>query len=402
MRVVLVTHVFPRAADDPLGAFLLHLLISLRDRVQFHVVAPHAAGLTDTATIDQIPITRFHYAPTVQETLAYTGVMHEQVARGLGGKILFARFLLAYLNAARHIVRQSQAQLIHAHWWLPGGLVAAMVSKLYNVPLVITTHGTDVELLRRTSWARPLARFAFAQARIVTCGSHYLRQQLISLNVADADRIRVIPMPVNPLFTSAHSMSHIEHGSRLTSNLQHPISILTVARLTQQKSIDTLIDALALLRTRGIDAHLRIAGDGIKRAELENQARAKNLTEHVEFLGMRPQTELPALYASADVFVLPSIREGMGLVLAEALLCGVPVIAADSGGVTDIVRANETGLVFPERDAAALADALEKYARDPVLAAHLAEQGRRHVLATHTPHGVAEQFLQVYESAIHA
>lgn len=393
MRVVLLTHAFPRAADDPLGAFLLHLLQSIRDRVQVRVVAPHAAGLADVETMDQIPITRFHYAPDAQETLAYTGVMHEQVARGLGGKILFARFLFAYVRAASRVARQQQAQLIHAHWWLPGGLVGAIVSRLSNIPLVITTHGTDVELLRRVGWTRPLARFAFGQAHIITCGSNYLRLQLIALNVADKSRIRVIPMPVNPLFTNANQKSKIPN--------QKSFFILTVARLTQQKSIDTLIDALAILRARDIDAHLRMVGDGDQRSNLEQRAGAKNMQAHVEFFGMRPQTELPALYAASDVFVLPSIREGMGLVLAEALLCGVPVVAADSGGVTDIVHANETGLLFPERDASALADALEKYARDPELSARLAENGRKHVRAAYSPQGVAQQFLQAYQDAAH-
>lgn len=396
MRVVLLTHVFPRAADDPLGAFLLHLTQALTT-VRVYVVAPHAAGLSESETLAGIPVTRFRYASDAHETLAYTGVMHEQVARGWAGKILFARFLAAYFRAALGAARQHQANVLHAHWWLPGGLVGALVSKLTRAPLVITTHGTDVDQLRRARWTKRLARLAFGQARVITCGSGYLRDQLVELDVADAKRVRVIPMPVNPLFMSDRAAADRQPSMRD----RQTYTILTVARLTPQKNIDVLMDALVILRARGIDARVKIVGDGTERSALQAKARALNLEPCVEFLGMRPQTELPALYAACDVFVLPSVREGMGLVLAEALLCGVPVIATESGGVTDIVRDGETGLLFPERDADALAGALEHYWREPEYAARLAEQGRALVRAHFTPERVAEQFLQAYAAATH-
>lgn len=392
MRVLLLTHVFPRAASDSLGAFLLHLSEAMGERVQVLVIAPHAAKLRERESFGAVQVTRFHYAPDAHETLAYTGIMHEQVARSIGGKIVFARFVWNYFRAARNAVKQFKPDVIHAHWWLPGGLVGALVSKVSRVPLVLTTHGTDVEQLRKTRWAQPLARFAFGRARAVTCGSNYLRAQLLELQVADAARVRVIPMPVNPVFASARW--NVERSNVPTFN------ILTVARLTKQKRIDTLIEALKILRARGVDAQLQIVGDGDQRAFLENKTRELQLDAFVNFLGARAQNELPASYAECDAFVLPSVREGLGLVLAEALLCGAPVIAADSGGVTDIVISNETGLLFPECDADALADALEKYARDSQYAARLAQNGRALVSERFTPATVAAQFLETYEQAI--
>lgn len=389
MRVVVLTHVFPRATADPLGAFLLHLGQALEPRVEMLVVAPHAAGLADKEMMGGICVTRFHYARDADETLAYTGVMHEQVARGMNGKTRFAQFLRAYLGAARRAVKQNQPQVIHAHWWLPGGFVGAIASKLTGAPLVITTHGTDVAQLERAGWAKKLARFAFGQANAITCGSEYLREELVRHRVVDAERIRVIPMSVSPLFVQARMPERNE--------TREGFQILTVARLTRQKSIETLIEALRVLRGRGIAARLEIVGDGDQRSSLEEKTRAAELGAYVAFLGLRPQSELPALYAKCDVFVLPSVREGMGLVLAEALLCGAPVIATNSGGVTDIVRDAETGLLFPERDANALADALERYAREPQYAAQLAQAGRARVLERFTAERVAEQFFGVYE-----
>jgi glycosyltransferase involved in cell wall biosynthesis len=162
--------------------------------------------------------------------------------------------------------------------------------------------------------------------------------------------------------------------------------------LTKQKSIDTLIDAVALVP----DVRLTIIGDGPERAHLEQRAWDLNVQSRVEFLGALPQEQLPAHYATCGVFVLPSIREGMGLVLAEALLCGAPVIATNSGGVTDIVRDDETGLLFPERDARALANAIEKMLNDHALARRLAETGAARVHERYTSNRVAQQFIEIY------
>jgi glycosyltransferase involved in cell wall biosynthesis len=410
MRVLVLAHVFPRTVDDSMGAFLLHLADALVERgVQTDVVAPHAAGLADDETIGAARVHRFRYAPTRWERLAYTGTMHEIVGRGIGGKVLFAFFCAAFffkalrtVIASRGAAKQSQDNteiasshkpllamtglILHAHWWLPGGLIGALVSRLTGIPLVITTHGTDVEMLRRTRWAMPLARFAFSRARAITCGSTYLREQLLALGVADTARVNVIPMSVNPLF---------ENPPSVTRNAS---LVLTVARLTTQKSVDTLIDALAILRDRGSSARLEIIGDGPARAALEQQTRALNLQDRVVFLGALAQKELPPHYAACAVFVLPSIREGMGLVLAEALLCGAPVIAANSGGVTDIVKDGETGLLVPERDARALADAIEKLVIDRALAARLAANGAAWVRERYTRGRVAAQFAEVYEN----
>ena len=384
-RVLVLAHVFPRTLDDSMGAFLLHLVDGLADcNTSTDVVSPHASGLADNETLGASCVHRFHYAPARWERLAYAGTMHEFVARGIVNKLLFLAFNLAFLFKTLAVVRSARPQIIHAHWWLPGGLAGALASVLTRTPLVITTHGTDVEMLRRTRWAKPLARFTFSRARAITCGSTYLREQLLELRVTDPAKVSVIPMPVNSQFT--------------TNNLQLPITnyqsqILTVARLTKQKSIDSLIDALKHVP----NARLAIIGDGPERAALEKQTLDANLQDRVEFLGALPQSELPNHYAGCGVFVLPSIREGMGLVLAEALLCGVPVIAANSGGVTDIVKDGETGLLFPERDALALADAIEKLLNDRVLAARLAANGRAWVRERFTAARVAHEFVEIYK-----
>jgi len=384
--IVFLTQVFPRYLDDPLGAFLWHLARALTAQgLTVEVIAPHGPGLAVYNQLDGVRVHRFRYAPARWERLAYTGVMHQIVARGIANKFLFACLLTALTLKAMAIVARGGSRVIHAHWWLPAGLAGALASLAMGKPLVITTHGTDVELLPQTPWAMPLARFVFSRARAITCGSTYLRQQLLSLGVADAGRLHVIPMPVSPLFEG-------EPPAAIRSQDE----ILTVARLTEQKGIDTLIRAMAVLRDRGCRARLKIIGDGPERASLEKEAQALGLGDCVAFLGMLAQRELPQHYASCAVFVLPSLREGTGLVLVEALLCGAPVIATDYGGVTDIVRDQETGLLVPAGDSIALAEAIQRLLEDRLLAQRLAANGRAWVLPRFAGQQVAARFREIY------
>ena len=120
-----------------------------------------------------------------------------------------------------------------------------------------------------------------------------------------------------------------------------------------------------------VDAKLFIAGKGPLEDELKEQA--KELGEKVTFLGAKTHEELPAIYASADVFVAPSVtakdgdKEGFGLVILEALASGIPVVASNSGGIVDLIHHEENGLLVPEKDSNAIADSINRLMNDATL-----------------------------------
>jgi glycosyltransferase involved in cell wall biosynthesis len=135
-----------------------------------------------------------------------------------------------------------------------------------------------------------------------------------------------------------------------------------------------------------VRARLTVIGEGPERATLEAQA-AVGPGGRVDFHGRVDDKDLQDAFAAADVLVLPSIvdargdTEGLGVVLLEAMSCGVPVIGSRAGGITDIIEDNESGLLVPPADPALLASALERLARDPALAARLGAAGERRVRA---------------------
>src|SRR4026208_101422 len=145
MKVLFLTHAFPRFEGDVAGSFLLRLASALGEEGGgLRVVAPWAPGFGDGAKLNGTGIDRFRYAPTKYETLAYGGNMAEQVRDSWGARLTLLGFLGAEFRSAARARREMQPDIVHAHWWFPSGLVGTWLSKLSHTPLVTTLHGTDV------------------------------------------------------------------------------------------------------------------------------------------------------------------------------------------------------------------------------------------------------------------
>ena len=132
MRVLFVTHSYPRRVGDAPGSFLLRLARALAARgVEVRVLAPAGAGLASRETIDGVPVTRVRYAPRAWETLAYGGDMAERVRAGWGARLALGGLLAA--TAAGVARRARAADVVHAHWWFPAGFVAWFGARLLGV-----------------------------------------------------------------------------------------------------------------------------------------------------------------------------------------------------------------------------------------------------------------------------
>ena len=196
----------------------------------------------------------------------------------------------------------------------------------------------------------------------------------------------VAPMPVaTELFSPG--------GERATARL------LFVGRLTAQKGITALIDALARMRH---PVSLDVVGDGPLRAELAERVGELGLAERVTWLGQLPQPALADLYRRATALVVPSTDEGLGLVAVEAQLCETPVVCYDSGGLTDTVQHDRTGLLVPPGNIDALAAALDGLLDRDDRGADLGRAGRMMALAGFAPESAARRYAGIYRSVVGA
>ena len=262
--------------------------------------------------------------------------------------LMLGSFARAARRAARH------ADLVYAHW-LPTGAVALATGK----PFLVQVHGTDVELARRVPW---LARAVLSRARLVIAASTALAAEATRLGARD---VRTIPWG-------------IQVPDEVADEAEPP-EILYAGRLSAEKGIGELVAA-----AEGLP--LVVVGEGP--------------VEVPGALGFVPSDELGRLYGRAAVVACPSHREGFGVVCAEAMAHGRPVVAAGVGGLLDLVVHEETGLLVPPRDVGALRAALERLLADGELRRRMGEAGRARIAEHFTWQRFVDQTLQAYRDAI--
>jgi glycosyltransferase involved in cell wall biosynthesis len=381
VKVLFLTHNYPRQPGDASGNFIQLLAKALRaEDVEVRVVAPASAGAADHETVDGIAVDRFHYAPRSQETLAYGGNMATQVRESWGARVKLLGFLGSEFRCAVHARRAFEPDVIHAHWWFPNGLVGTWTARMADRPLVTTLHGTDVRLARAVAFARPGFRHVLQNSAAVTAVSQYLANE--AQKVVSTSAPQVSPMPVaTDLFSPG--------GTRQQNRL------LFVGRINAQKGIETLLRAIAVTTAK---PSLDVVGDGPDAERLKALAGELEIADRVRWIGALPQQQLTEYYRSATALVVPSINEGLGLVAVEAQLCETPVIAFDSGGLSDVVVHQRTGILVEDISASALAAAIDSLLASPDRGAALGAAGRLHALATFAPESVARRYATLYRS----
>ena len=384
MRVLFLTHSFPRYAGDAAGAFVLRLATALANEdVAVSVIAPATVAAPKHDEIDGIPVTRFRYAPRALETLAYGGNMATQVKESWGAKVGLIGLLGAELQASLAELRRETYDLIHAHWWFPNGVAGAAAARWRALPLVTTLHGSDVRLGRAIRPARPAMRQVLRRSARVTAVSRWLAEE--AQQVTGGEVPIVAPMPVAiELFSPDRATPRGD-------------ALLFVGRLTRQKGVDLLLRALATLPA---SISLDVVGDGEERASLEALASSLGLAPRVRWHGAQPAPALAAFFRRAAALVVPSVEEGLGLVAVEAQLCETPVIAFASGGVVDVIRHGESGILVTERTPDALARAIAQLLASPDRGAALARTGAAQAREHFSPDHAARRYADIYREAI--
>lgn len=349
MRALVCSHVFPRAADDANAPFLLTWAHALQAAgAQIAVVAPHDPGLPDVHDVAGVRVRRARYAPEQREQLAYRGEMH-QLIRSPAGPLLASGLVGALAAAVRGAVRAGAPDVLSVHWWLPGAIAARLAR--VSTPTVVTVHGTDVALIESRPWLAPLARWALARTDAVVAVSSDLADRLEAATGRAADAVD--PMPV-----AAAALEPL--GEQPPRDAATPPRILAIGRLVPEKGFADLIDAVADIPGA---PRVELVGDGPDRDALA--ARAERSGVNLDLPGRMPPPALRQRLAAADVVAVPSHREGLGLVAAEAALAGVPVVATDAGGTRDVLGPD--GLI-PIGDVPRLGAALAEVLADPTAA----------------------------------
>lgn len=309
-------------------------------------------------------------------------------------------------------LRRLDADVVHLQFPYPFGEVAQLASRQGRA--LVVSYQSDIV---RQRWLgrlyRPLMRRLLDRAdRILASSENYARSSEVLAGYAA--KTTVVPLGVDVERFASPDAERIEEIRRRFPGPR----VLFVGRLRYYKGVEDLIRAMGELHAtssqgranamsprRGANVTLLIAGSGPRLAHCRRLARLGPVAERIHFLGDVAEAELPALYAAADVFVLPSCRrsEAYGLALVEAMASGTAVISTELGtGTSWINRNGETGLVVPARDPPALAAALGQLLGDLELQRTMASRARRRAREVLNAGRMVERVIRVYEELLTA
>jgi glycosyltransferase involved in cell wall biosynthesis len=401
--VVMVTTSYPRFPGDSVGTFMEPIAKSVAARGhEVHVVAPWHPRITRAAEEDGVRFHFFRYAPIpALNVFGYAAAMRADVTLRGAAYLAAPLALAAGWRAARQVASRHHATIMHGHWVVPGGVLAAAAAP--SLPLVISLHGSDVHVAETLLPARHAARYAFRRAGAITACSGDLASRAVALG-ADASRVEVVPYGVDTSRFRPAPDARAAGRERLGVAAGIPLAF-AAGRLVRKKGFEYLIDAVACVPPSQ-PLVLALAGDGDLGGELRARARAAAVHERVRFLGDVSQDAIAALMAAADVIVVPSIRDdsgnvdGLPNVVLEALASGTPLVTTPAGGIGAVVEHDRTALVVPERDARALARAIVDLVRDAPRAVRLGTAARELADARFGWGGTAARLEAAYERAL--
>ena len=398
--VVMVTTSYPRFPGDSVGTFMEPIAKGVAARGhEVHIVAPWHPRITRGKSEDGVFFHFFHYAPVpALNVFGYAAGLQADVKLKRAAWMAAPLAMAAGWFKAMRVAQKKRANVMHGHWVVPGGVIAATAQP--QLPLVVSLHGSDVFVAERTAPAGAAARRVFARAGAVTACSEDLARRAVALG-ADATRLDVIPYGVDTTRFAPDPAARVRGRAELGVAPDRTL-VVAAGRLVRKKGFEYLIDAMAHVP----DAHLVIAGSGDLAAELQARAVSAGVARRAHFLGDVTQDAVARWFSAADVVAIPSVRDDSGNVdglpntVLEAVASGTPVVATPAGGIGTVVKHDDTGLLVPERDAPALGAAIARLAGDPDLRARLGAAGRALLAARFGWDATAARFETAYDRAL--
>jgi glycosyltransferase involved in cell wall biosynthesis len=338
-----------------------------------------------------IPVHRFRYFPKRWEDFTHDETAPDRMRKGLRYKLEALAYVACGQAAIARLCRREKYDIVHVHWPFPHALFGAAARRAGKCRVISSFYGVELRWVKsRLPMFKPFVRWAIRSADAVTAISNHTAGEIRELVPRD---VTVIPFGA--------TIERTDPEPRPLSPDPGPLTVLFVGRLVERKGLKYLIEALKLVREK-LDTRLVMIGDGSERSSLEVQVRKLGLGDAVTFAGFISPEQKESYLQGCSVFVLPAVRdakgdvEGLGTVLLEAMLHHKPVIASESGGITDIVKHEQTGLLVKERDVQGLATAIVRLLTDRQLSAALGERGFEHARTAFGWESIINTLMKLY------
>lgn len=393
IKIGVITSAYPDYEDDPHGIFVHRLMKEIAKKGhEVHVLAPYTGGETEY-TLEGVRVERFHYFyPRKFEKLSGRSGMIDNVKEGFLVKIQVLTFL--FFNVIYSILKLRKMDVIHVHWSIPNGLGAFFLKKIYGIPYITTVYGEEIHLSKRYNMIFILRWLVNNSSKIITISN--ATQKFCQQAGLVGDMIDVVPFGVDTNFFRPLEIYKDDNT----------FQILSVGYLIERKGFEYLIRAMPRVLDEHENASLKIVGSGPLESELKELIYELDLGDEVEIVKNVSDDELLMVYNSADLFVLPSIvdsqgnTEGLGVVLLEAMACGLPVMGANVGGIPDIIRNGETGILFHEKDCSMIAEKINFAMENKPQMEEIAKNGINAVKMIFSWEKIAKEYLKFYKEVL--
>lgn len=329
----------------------------------------------------------------LQHPIAVPATLAIIVANTWRSPTVLAKSLVAWLRGLENLtwLQKFDPQVIHAHWATYPSTAAWALARILRRPFSFTCHAHDI-FVERQMIARKIRDAALA----------------VTISRFNVDWLYERETPL-----AKHKLRVVHCGVDMAHNAWRPDGrdgrqILAVGRLDPIKGFATLIEALALMKQRGMDFHCRLLGSGPLEDELRRQASERGIADQVEFTGAQPQDVVRRWMSEAAMFVLPSEvapdgnRDGIPVALMEAMATGCPVVSTRVSGIPELIEHEAQGLLVEEKQPLALADAMQRLLTDAALREHVAIGARAKIEREFDARKEARRLQDYMEATAHA
>ncbi len=401
-KVLVTTTTFPNFLDNdftPCFVYELSKRLAKKKDLKIIVSTPYLKNSKEYEEKNNLKIYRYKYGFTALRD----GAILPNIKKN---KLLIFQIpffiLFSFLNLVK-LIKKEDIDIIHAHWIIPQGFLAVLYKKIFrkkNLKIICTVHGGDIFSLRGWLMTK-IKKWTLDNTNEITVVSEEVKEELKRTKIK-SKHIQIMPMGVDEkVFNPDKYDENIKKRYNITSSF-----LLFVGRLVEKKGIKYAISAMPAVLKKYPNAKFIIIGEGPLKNNLKKQVEKLNLENNIIFAGGVSNWKLPKYYATADLFLGPSMiakngdSEGFGLIFVEALLCKCCVIASDLKAISDIIKNEKTGIQVDVKNTELFADKIIELIDDENKRNKLTENGYEFVKERFTWDISAEKYYKLIDKLI--
>ncbi|MEK6932305.1 MAG: glycosyltransferase family 4 protein [Nanoarchaeota archaeon] len=359
-NLLVLSTAYPRYKGDFYAIFVKELIENLKN-VKVTILAPDDSLVRN----DENNVKRFHYFyPLNLQKLAYALLPNLRKNPLLIFQLPL--FLIFFLISTINLIKKSKFDFINSQWLIPSGLIGALCKKLFKIKHILTTHGSDLETLNKLPFRKQIANFIFKNSDNIFFVSSYsknLFKNLIKHEYKKQLDKKSFILPMGVYTNKLRSKNNLSKIKKIY-DIKTDKNIIYIGRLEGKKGLTYLIDSMPEVLKK-FNVTVFILGEGPGKEEFMNRVKKLNLNNNIKFLGSTFGQKKLDFFKIADIFVNPSLDEGLPVTILEAISNGKAIIATDVGGVSDIIRNNGNGILIKPRNKNEISNAIIELFSNP-------------------------------------